>query len=182
MPVFYYSATFDESIGILRDLCKHGFRIIPARTYDQPTATEYDHVTNELLKDLREGPGFALTGAFTSLPVRLMRLDTGPATGKYVVDSLTQGPVLEGLLARINLVDGVPTTLLGYLSYQPQYKNPETEQWNKTSRETKGAYKSAVSIMKKSLVKSDSAKLPIGAEALRLVQEGKARLREHFGT
>jgi hypothetical protein len=182
MPVFYYSATFDESIGILRNLCEHGFRIIPARTYDQPVATEYDQVTDELVEELREGPGFYLTGKFTRFPVRLMRLDAGPIAGKYVVDALTQGPVLEGLLARINLVDGKPTTLLGYVSYQPQYKNPETGQWEKTSRETKAAYQAAVSITKKSLVKSEIAELPIGAEALRLVKEGKARLREHFST
>jgi hypothetical protein len=180
MPKFFYSATFDESIEITRDLCKSGFRIIPDRTYDGPLAPEYDHVTDDLVELLREGPGFFLAGAFSRFPVQLFRLGGGPAEGKYVVDMFAHGPLLQGLLARLNVVDGEPTLLLGDLIYQSMYKHPEKGTLENPSPEVKGAYKFALSVMKKRLVKHELAEYHIGPEALSLAQAGKARLREYF--
>jgi hypothetical protein len=180
MAIFYYSSTFDESVAIARDLCEHGFRIIPSRTYDQPRAPEYDQVTDDLVKLLREGPGFYMAGAFTRFPVQLYQLESGPAKGKYLVDSSVEGPLMNGSLARLNVVDGEPTLLLGSLSYEKGYRNPETGAWESPSQELKDAYKHALHVMKKRLVKHESAKFLIGPEALRLAQEGKAQLREYF--
>jgi hypothetical protein len=87
---------------------------------------------------------------------------------------------MNGLLARLNVVDGEPTLLLGSLAYERMYKHPETGAWEKPSQELKGAYKLALSIMKKRLVKSELAKYHIGPEAVSLAQAGKARLREYF--
>jgi hypothetical protein len=180
MAIFFYSATFDESVAITRDLCEQGYRVILSRTYDRPRAPEYDHVTDDLVELLSEGPGFYLAGAFTRFPVQLYRLGSGPAEGKYVVDALAQGPLLQGLLARLNVVDGAPTLLLGDLMYQRAYSHPETGAWENPSQELKDAYKHALRVMKKRLVKHELAKYHIGPEALRLAQEGKARLREYF--
>jgi hypothetical protein len=181
VPIFYYFATFNESIAALRDLCDQGgFRVIPGRTFDKPVAPEYEQVTDELVHLLREGPGFYLSGSFAKLPVHIKRLDQGPAEGRYMVDALTEGPVLQGLIARDNLVDGVPTLLLGNLTHQKQYRAPGTGEWAPASAELKAAYKRAVSIIKKHLVKHESANYPIGREALRLVEDGKARLKKDF--
>jgi len=177
---FDYSATFDESIAILRDLCEQGFHIIPGRTFDTPVAVEYSRVTDELVKQLREGPGFYLTGKFAKFPVALIRHDGGPADSKYSVSALTQGPLLDGLLARDNIVDGELTMLLGFISRQDRYKNPDTGQWEEASAELKAAYKLATTTVKKHLVKHKSAKFPIGPEALRLVEAGTARLQQSF--
>jgi hypothetical protein len=180
MAIFYYSSTFDESVAIIRDLCGHGFRIIPNRTYDQPRAPEYDQVTDDLVELLREGPGFYMAGAFTRFPVQLYQLESGPAEGKYLVDSFAEGPLMKGMLARLNVVDGEPTLLLGSLTYEKGYKNPETGAWENPSKELKDAYKHALYVMKKRLVTHESAKFHIGPEALKLAQEGKAQLREYF--
>src|SRR5262249_30147910 len=118
MPAFYYSATFDESLGMLRELCRLGYRVIPDRTYDEPGAQEFAQVTEELIALVREGPGFYLSGSFTKKPVRLARIEGGSAQGKYAIDPLTLGPIIEGLLGRLNEVDGVPTLLLGFVSHQ----------------------------------------------------------------
>jgi hypothetical protein len=181
MPAFYHCATFDESIAMLRDLCAQGYRIIAGRSYDEPSAPQYDRVTDQLLEQLRVGPGYCLTGEFTRFPVQLRQLDSSPASGNYIVDALTEGPVLEGLLARVRAVDGKDTTIPGFVSHQPQYRNPESGQWEKAPSDLKAAYKRAVSIMKKHLVKSELAKVPIGREVLKLAQEGKVLLRDHFG-
>lgn len=177
---FDYAATFEESLAILRDLCEQGFRVIPGRTFDTPVALEYPRVTDELVQHLHEGPGFYLTGEFTKFPVQLTRHDGGPADGKYSVSSLLQGPVLDGLLARDNVVDGTLTMLLGFVSRQSRYKNPDTGQWEDATAELKAAYKRATTIIRKHLVKHASATLPIGPEALELVLAGKARLQQHF--
>jgi hypothetical protein len=177
---YYYAATHGESIAILRDLCEQGFRVIPDRTLDAPVAVEYPQVTTQLEELLREGPGFYLAGEFTKFPIQVRRHERGPATGRYTVDALTQGPLLEGLLARDNVVDGALTILLGYISHQAQYKNPDTGQMGLASAELKAAYKRAATTIKKHLVKHKSAKYLIGPEALRLVEAGKARVQQHF--
>lgn len=180
MAAFYYSATFDESFGLLRALCELGFRVIPNATFERASAPEHARVDEALVQALREGPGFHLAGDFTRAPVALRRLDSGPESGKYLVDAMSQGPVLEGLLAREVAVDGQLTLLVGYLSHQPQYKNPQTGQWEEASAELKSAYRKATAAMKKLLVKDASARFPIGPEALRLVAQGQARLQQHF--
>jgi len=180
MSAYYYAATHDESIAMLRDLCEQGFRVIPDRTLDAPAAVEYPRVTDELAKLLREGPGFYLAGEFTKFPVQVRRHEFGPAAGRYRVDALTQGPLLEGMLARDNVVDGALTILLGFISHQPRYKNPETGQTEPASAELKAAYKRATTAFKKHLVKHKPTKYPIGPEALRLVEAGTAHLQQHF--
>jgi hypothetical protein len=180
MPAFYHCATFDESIAMLRDLCAQGYQIIAGGPYDEPSAPQYDRVTDQLLEQLRVGPAYYVAGSFTRFPVQLRRLDGGPAAGKCIVDALTEGPVLEGLLARVRTVDGKETTIPGYVSHQPQYRHPESDQWEKAPSDLKAAYKRAVSIMKKHLVNSELAKVPIGREVLKLAQEGKVLLRDHY--
>jgi hypothetical protein len=100
---------------------------------------------------LREGPGFYMAGAFTRFPVQLYRLESGSAKGKYIVDSFAEGPLMQGLLARLNVVDGEPTLLLGFLTYEKAYKHPETGAWENPSQELKDAYKHALYVMKNPL-------------------------------
>jgi hypothetical protein len=181
MPIFYYIATFEESMIMLEKIFKEGFRVIPNQTYEQPHANEYNFVTDELTKLLHDGPGIYLSGPFTRFSPCFQHLDSGPASGKYVIDLLTQGPLLQALLARLNYVQGVPTLLLGFVSCQKEFKNPENGRLEPASPEVKGAYRLVVSTMKKSLMKHALAKeFPIGSEALQLVQEGKAVIKETF--
>jgi hypothetical protein len=183
MPTFQYSATFDESVAMLGDLCGRGFRVILDRAYDQTPAPEYDRVSDELVGLLREGPSFYLAGSFTKHGVRLSQLGgDGPDADKYIIHVDVEGPLLSGMIARINPVGGVPTLLLGVLQYQDRYRNLETGERREASSEVKAAYKLAISTMKSRLIEHPTAKFPIGPEALRLVQEGKARLREYFST
>ena len=181
MPSFYYLATFDESVAVLDDLCEQGFRVIPGRAFDRPTAPEYDRVTDELLQLLREGPGFYLAGAFTERLVALRQLAKGPAAGKYVVDALTGGPVVQGVLARDNVVAGVRTILLGDLTHQARYRNPDgADDAIPASAALRTAYRRAVSIARKHLVRDAAVKFPVGREALRLLTAGLARAKEDF--
>ena len=50
---------------------------------------------------------FLLAGPFSRFPPQLKRLDRGPAEGRWVIDFMCQGPMLEGMLGRANTVDGV---------------------------------------------------------------------------
>ncbi len=180
MTAFYYSATFDESIGMLRALCELGFRVIPNTTFERDSAPEHARVDDALVGALRLAPGFHLAGDFTRAPVALRRLDSGAEAGRYLVDAMNQGPVLEGLLAREVAIDGQRTLLLGYLSHQQKYKNAQTGQWEGASAELKSAWRTASAAMKKLLVKDASVRFPIGPEALRLVGKREARLQQHF--
>ena len=162
---------------MLRVLCERGWRVLPSRTYEEPLAPAYAQITDELIALLQEGPGFYLAGSFTKFPVQLHRLEGGPAVGRYSIGRLVQGPLLQGLLGRCNLVDGAPTLLLGILAHENQYQNPETKNWEMASPEVKAAYRLAVTTMRERMVLDERATFPFGPNALQLVREGKARLQ-----
>jgi len=178
MASFEYCATFDESIAMLRVLCASGLRVIPGRTFAEPIAPTYSEVTDELVALLQEGPGFYLVGDFTKFPVMLHRLKGGPAAGRYSIDLLVQGPLLDGLLARCNVVNGIPTLLPGIIAHEDQYENPVTKTWEKASPEVKAAYRSIVKTMRAQMVLNETRTFPFGPQALRLLREGKAKLHQ----
>lgn len=180
MPSFDYFATFDESISMLRELTAQGFQVIvEPHLSDEPKAPTFDQVTDELVEILRVGPAFYLAGLFTRSPVQFDQLKEGPAAGKYAVDLLTQGPIMQGRIGRTNLVDGVNTLLPGRISYQHAYRNPETGEWEKPSAEVKAAFQQAALIIKKLCVRhqcSPGIDIFIGPEALALLKSAKVRI------
>jgi hypothetical protein len=179
MRSFDYFATFDESLTILGDLFAQGLTLV-ARPgpFDEPKAPTFDSVSDELVEILRYAPAFFLAGPFTKFPIQFFQLESGPSAGKYAVDLLTQGPLMQGLIARINTVDGNEKLLPGHISYQDAYKNPTTGEWEKPSAELKAAFKLAVSAIKKRCLrhKIADAEIFIGPAALKLLENGQARI------
>lgn len=181
MPSFYYFASLERSLEMLDELCGLGFRVIPNKLYSEPQVKFYDRVDQELVGLLTEGPGFYLAGPFTLYPPSLRRLPSGPAEGRYLVQPLTQGPLLQGLLGRCNIIDGHPTLLLGDLGYQAQYREPLTDRWDKASTELKTAYRTALSTMKVRLKKHDATGgFLTHPDALSLILTGKAKAKTTF--
>ncbi len=180
MPSFDYYATFEESIEILQDLCVQGFQIIPEPSlFDEPRAPSFDSVTDGLVQLLKVGPSFYLAGAFTRFPIQFSHLKTGPSAGKYAVNLLAQGPLMQASVGRISIVGGVQRLLPGDISYQDAYRNPETGHWEKPSPELKAAYRRAVSAIKKRVVRC-LAGIPIfiGPAALALFERGEAHIND----
>jgi hypothetical protein len=178
MPSFEYFATFEESVGILRDLCEEGFRIVaePGH-FDTPKAPIFDSVTGELVDLLEKAPGFYLAGSFTRFPVQFSHLTSGPSSGKYAINLMAQGPLMQSMIGRVKSVDGRPTLLAGDTSYQEAYRNPETNEWEKASPELKAAYRKAVSIIKKRCVRyKGRAEIFICPMALKLFEKGEVQI------
>jgi hypothetical protein len=178
MPGFHYYATFDESISILQDICDKGYIIVayPA-LLNEPQAPTFTAVTDELKEVLREAPSFFLAGKFSRFPVQYRLLESGPSVGKYRIDFLSEGPLLQGVVARVNVVEGIPTLLAGDVSYQNQYRNPETDVWAKASNDVKAAYRQVVSISKKRCVRHKAAiDIYIAPDALELLESGRAQI------
>lgn len=174
MNTFSYYATFDESLAMLADLCAAGLRVVPNRRYERNEAPAYDHVTDDLVAVLKEGPAFLLAGPYSRFPPQLKRLDRGPAEGSWVIDFMCQGPMLEGMLGRANVVDGVLRLLPGDLGHQPRYTNPETGRRENIAADLKTAYKRAIVTMQRRLVVHPITNLPIGPAAVALAQAGAA--------
>jgi hypothetical protein len=143
-----YFATFEESLEIVRALTAEGLTIIDPRVSDTPVATTFATVDDTVARHLERVPSFYLSGPFTRFPVSFFQLQSGRAAGKYGINSLVQGPLLQGLVSRINLVDGAHLLLPGHFSFDDQYRNPETNGWEKASPELKAAFKTIVSIVK----------------------------------
>jgi hypothetical protein len=179
MRSFDYFATFDESLTILGDLFAQGLTLVarPA-AFDEPKAPTFDSVSDKLVEILRYAPAFFLAGPFTKFPIQFYRLESGPSAGKYAIDLLTQGPLMQVLIARINTVDGIEKLLPGQISHQNAYKNPKTGEWEKPSVELKAAFSRAVSAIKKRCLrhKIADAEIFIGPAALELLENGKAQI------
>jgi hypothetical protein len=180
MPSFEYFATFDESISILRDLCEQGFRIVAEPgPFEAPEAPTFDSVTDELVDLLRVAPSFYLAGSFTRFPIQFTHFKTGASAGKYGINLLAQGPLMQSIIGRLKVVDGKPTLLPGDISYQDAYRNPETNEWEEASPELKAAYRKAVSTVKKRCVRYKAGiEILIGPEALKLFESGEAQIND----
>jgi hypothetical protein len=178
MPNFVYYATFDESIEAIRDLCTQGFRVITeAGPLDRPEAPSFSSVTDELVAILKQAPVYYLAGSFTRFPIHYDRLPSGPAEGKYTINVLIGGPLMQSIVSRIRVVDGVPKILPGDVSYQKLYQNPETQVWEKPSAELLAAFRKAASVIKKHCKPSKKwAGKHIGAEALALLERNEAQI------
>ncbi len=144
-----YFATFDESLEIVRALTIEGMTIIvQPELADTPKPTTFRTVDDAVTRILERAPSFYLSGPFTRFAVPFFQLERGSAKGKYAIDADTQGPLLQGLASRINLVDAAHTLLPGRFSYRDAYRNPETNEWERASAEVKLAFKKIVSIVK----------------------------------
>ena len=85
---------------------------------------------------------------------------------------------MQGLCARLNDVRGVPTLLMGSLSTQKEYRNPDTGAWEKAGPEVRQAYQRAVKTLKRRLVDDPAGKgYPLGPAALELLRQGQAELK-----
>lgn len=179
MRSFDYFSTFDESLAILGDIFAQGLTLVSQpELFDEPKAPIFDSVSDKLVGTLRYAPGCFLAGPFTKFPIQFSLLKSGPSAGKYAVDLLTQGPLMQVLIARINTVDGVEKLLPGHISYQDAYKNPATGEWEKPSAELKAAFKLAVSAIKKRCLrhKIADAEIFIGPAALELLENGEVQI------
>ena len=144
-----YFATFDESIEILRALTAEGLRIIVEPQFaETPHATTFASVDDTVTRILESAPGFFLSGPFTLQDVAFTQMSAGTAKGKYAINWLAGGPILQCLAARVREVDGVPCLLPGDFSYQDAYRNLETNAWEKPTPELKAAYRKITSLVK----------------------------------
>jgi hypothetical protein len=178
MPGFNYYATFDESIAILQAICDRGYTVVAyPELFDEPKAPLFTAISDELRELLRIAPAFFLAGKFSRFPIQYRKLPTGPAAGKYRIDFLSEGPLLQALLARANIVDGSLTLLPGDVIYQAKYRNPETDVWVKAGREVKTAHREVVSIIQARCVPYQAnAEVFITPGALELLKSGQAKM------
>ena len=178
MPNFVYFATLDESIAILRDLCALGLRVIvEAAPADQPSLPVFETVTPELEALLAITPTFYLAGSYTRSPIQFMRLSDGDSAGKYVVNHLADGPIMQCRAGRLKIVRDVPKLLEGSISYQKSYKNQETGEWHGPTPELVTAFKKCVSAIKKRCVPLE--KYPyavIAPKAQKLFENNEAQI------
>ena len=178
MPTFVYYATFDESISFLKELCAQGNRIIAELgPSEQPASPSFDSVTPELVAILKKAPNYFLAGPFTRFPVQYTHLKNGAAAGKYVIDFLSEGPLMQSIVGRVNVVNGAPKLLPGDVSYQRRYLNPETGVWAEPSPAVKAAFKKAVSAIKKRCERlKEGSGSYIAPAARKLLASGEARI------
>jgi len=179
MPDFSYYATFDESIALLGDLVKLcSVRLIPdVGKFHEPSTHSYDAVNSELVEQLRRRGVLFLAGSFTKHPPKLVRRDAGSAEGTYYISISEGGPLMQMVLASVNLVEGQPTLVSGMVSHQKRYEDPITGLSEPASTEVRQAFKEIVSTMKRRLVPHQLAmKIWIGPDALGLLQKNEARI------
>src|SRR5437868_5686516 len=117
-------------MSILRGLFAEGFGVVaePA-PFDSPKAPEFFELTDELVRIMKITPNFYLRGPFTKFPVQFQHFTGGPAAGKYAINFLEGGPLMQCMISRVETFKGKPTLMPGTISYQKLYKNPNTGAW-----------------------------------------------------
>jgi len=179
VPTFPFNATFDESMGLLRELCAQGFRIVLSHPVEDPVV-EHAEVTDALIAGLRLAPACFLTGTFTHRGVLTRVLSSGPSKGTRVIEPLIEGPVIELLVPRENVVDGKPTLLLGELGRQVRYKDHESEASRPASPALKKAYTQATLLVSEWATTDPALAFPIGAQALRRFRAADALVQQYY--
>jgi hypothetical protein len=179
---FDYFATFNESMSVLSDLCTRGMKVIPEpHLFDEPKARVFETVTKELTDMLEASPGFYLAGPFTIFPVQFLQLREGAGAGKFMIDSMTMGPLLIGELSRITSINGEEQILPGRISHHRTYRNPETDKWEKASRDVIAGFKLCVRTIQQRCVHYEQRPgvlIVIGRDALDLLKSGEVRIDE----
>ena len=165
-------------MDLLRELCTKGFRIVLSHPVEDPVV-QHAEVTDALIAGLRLSPACFLTGPFTHRDV-FTRLLPGPKKGMRVIDPLIEGPVIELLVPRENVVDGEPTLLLGELGRQVRYKDHESEASRPASPALKKAYIEATLLVSEWATTDPGLAFPIGAQALRRWRAGEALVQQYY--
>jgi hypothetical protein len=173
VPTSYFSATFDESIDLLRALCGDGLRLVLGSPVHDPVR-EHAAIDDALVAALRASPACFLSGDFTRRSVVSRVL-----AGTRCIDALAEGPLLELLLPREMVVEGEPTLLLGDLSRQSRYRDPSGG-WVPASPELKRAYTRALRRVRSFTSVDPRLAFPIGPEALRRFSAGQAMVQQRF--
>lgn len=144
-----YFSTFDESVEIIRSLIGEGLSIIvEPELVDAPRVMMFRSVDADVARILERAPGFYISGPFTRHNISFTQLTEGAARGKYFINALAGGPILQCQTARIDEVDGSQCLLPGNFSYQDAYRNPDTGEWEKPTAELKEAFRRIAALVR----------------------------------
>lgn len=178
MPTFPFIATFDESMDLMREFSKEGFRIVLSHPVADPIV-EYATVTDALIEGLLLSPACFLLGPYTQRALATSVLSSGPSKGMRVIDPLIEGPVMELLVPREKIVDGTPTLLLGDLSRQARYRDHDTTASRPASPALKKSYLRATQMISDWASTDPLLAFPIGRKALERWQSGAALVQQY---
>src|SRR5258708_7404225 len=127
MPQFDYLGSWDDSWMILDAILKkNGIHVIPDLWYEEPTATSFSTLNNELETVVQKKRRVYLWSEdFARVPPFLQRQNEGTMAGKYSIRPDIFGPVISLTLPACQDTEGLLNLRFGILSYQPESLNPE---------------------------------------------------------
>ncbi|MEO8844703.1 MAG: hypothetical protein ABI591_19260 [Kofleriaceae bacterium] len=170
MPSFDYYALQTESIVILKELMTLGFVAIPEEPrLQKPEIETYTTYVPEIETKLRAFRRLYLQGAFTRDGITFACREGGSAAGTYHIDQMC-GPLLAWMLSVV-ADDPRPTLHSGDIGYASFYVDPKTRQPYAAPRELAEAYKTAVAVFKRHLVRMDH--LWVGRLAKEQIERGE---------
>lgn len=156
--------------------------------YTSPKVYEFTGVTDEVKRLVKKNPRiFFLSDRYTYFPFHFI----GPTpSGLLRIDPEWSGPTLDLSFPACFECGEKVCIRSGRLFYQRRYIDPESEEYYKPPHELKQAFKEIQSVLKKDLtrlqtsyrmtgqrgVKNTKAPIWIGSNALRLLDEGIAKI------
>ncbi len=134
-----------------------------------------DAAAEEVLRNRRRV--FIWGDDFSQYPPVLTPVHKDRADTLYTAEARKGGPSLDLSLPACYEEEGFVNLAHGMFSYHTEYQNPETGAWVIASAELKAGYRDILGRMKRHLVRHRFHELIwTGPDALRLLQEGKARI------
>ena len=180
MAQFDFLGSWDDSWRIMASILGiDHIRVIPNLKFDRAEPT-FISILDEGAKALLLQWRFVclFSTKFSRFPPEMHRIEGGVNSGKYSVDLAAGGPGLGLSLPACYEKDGRWNLACGMLYYARNTLNRETGLWEKPTPELVAGYKEVKGVIRRHLVgRHDFAKgVPIGRDAIRLLQEGKARV------
>lgn len=177
MAQFDYLGSWQDSQGIVGGLLRRpGTRLLVDDWYTKPIPTCIDVPPRDARQLVQEWRSIFITGAdFSPFPPQFSKVENGEVL--YRIRGNEGGPCLRLTLPACYEQDGMIYLAHGMFYYYREYLNPNTKAWEPPSPEVKAAYKEILRLIKQHLVRHKfHTPIWIGRDALRLLQEDKARI------
>ncbi len=170
MAELRFFSTQQDSLDFLKDVMDRGnLEAVPdEREYHRPEYRGHRTLTPELAHHVENNGTVLLLGPYSTHPLFFRQIEDFYYLGGG-------GPYISFQGGRVNQVDGLPTLVMGDLSYSQHYELERDTRWVKPSEELKAYYAELHKMLKQRLVRYRRS-MWISPSALELFESGQDQI------
>jgi hypothetical protein len=177
MAEFHFYGSAEDRQELLRQLLGSGYKLIPNRSYSDPTPDVVDRMSSELLRAIEVNKLLYVLGPFTLRPPFMTQLRRGEYKGRYTVDLSRGGPLLSLSLPGCSLEREVAKLTPGSLFHPREYWDDAIETASRPSQAVKEHFAAIKQLVTKgTLPRRAGRSIRIGPNGAQLFDAGLAAI------